>query len=219
MLPPGAQPMFELAIRAKELASSNLSSLIDKAANPAKMLKLLMAELEEAVIALTRDAAGLERGAGKFTLASERLDAAAQTWADKAKLAMSRDREDLARGALAERNAARDAAQVEREAASAAQAEAAGLRANVSELEAKHGETKVRLLKVLSETGPAKAAAKQSPDKTGALMDRFASLEKRIDYAASKSGSLDQELAALADEAALEADLAALRKGAGKRKR
>ena len=211
--------MFELAVRAKELASSNLNSLIDKAANPAKMLKLLMAELEEAVIALTRDAAGLERSAGKLTLESERFDAAAQTWAEKAKLAMSRDREDLARGALAERNAAREAAEVQREAAGAAQAEAAGLRASVNELEAKHGETKVRMLKVLSETGPAKAAAGLLPDRTGALMDRFAGLEKRIDYAASKSVSLDQELAALAGEAALEADLAALRKGTGKRKR
>ena len=211
--------MFELAVRARELASSNLSSLIDMAANPAKMLKLLMAELEESVIALTRDAATLTRSAGTFTQEAERLDAAAQTWADKAKLAMSRGRDDLARGALAERNAARDAAEAQREAASAAQAEAAGLRASVSELEAKHSETKVRLLKVLSESAPAKAAAMQSADRTGALMDRFASLEKRIDYAASKSVSLDQELAALAHEAALEADLAALRKAAGKKKK
>lgn len=211
--------MFELAVRAKELASSNLNSLIDKAANPAKMLKLLMAELEESVIALTRDAAGLERSVGKFTLEAERFDAAAQTWADKAKLAMSRDREDLARGALAERNAARDAAEVQREAASAAQAEAAGLRASVAQLEAKHGETKVRLLKVLSEATSAPASAASARDKTGALMDRFASLEKRIDYASGKSVSLDQELAALADEAALEADLATLRKGAKKNKK
>ena len=214
--------MFELAVRARELASSNLSSLIDMAANPAKMLKLLMAELEESVIALTRDAAGLERSTGKYTLESERLDAAAQTWADKAKLAMSRGREDLARGALAERNAARDAAEAQREAAAAAQSEAAELRAHVTELETKHGETKVRLLKVLSESAPAKAAASQSADRTGALMDRFASLEKRIDYAASNAASpasLDHELAALANEAALEADLAALRKGAGKKKK
>ena len=46
--------MFELALRAKELAASNLSSLIDRASNPAKMLKLLMAELEESVIEIGR---------------------------------------------------------------------------------------------------------------------------------------------------------------------
>ena len=211
--------MFELAVRARELASSNLSSLIDKAANPAKMLRLLMAELEESVIALTRDAAGLERSADRFTLEAERFDAAADNWADKAKLAMSRDREDLARGALAERNAARDAAQAQREAASAAQAEAAGLRASVRELEAKHGETKVRLLKVLAQASSAPALAAAARGKTDALMDRFASLEQRIDFAASKSVSLDQELAALAHEAALEADLAVLRKGAKKHKK
>lgn len=211
--------MFELAVRARELASSNLNSLIDKAVNPAKMLKLLMAELEESVIALTRDAAGLDRSADRSTLESERFDAAAQTWADKAKLAMSRGREDLARGALAERNAARDAAEAQREAAGAARDEAAGLRASVAQLEAKHGETKVRLLKVLSQASSAPASAAAARGKTDALMDRFASLEKRIDYAAGKAVTLDQELATLAHEAALEADLAALRKGAAKKKK
>ena len=211
--------MFELAVRAKELASSNLNSLIDKAVNPAKMLKLLMAEMEEAVIALVRDAAGLDRSADRSTLESERFDAAAQTWADKAKLAMSRGREDLARGALAERNAARDAAEAQREAAGAARDEAAGLRASVAQLEAKHGETKVRLLKVLSQASSAPASAAAARGKTDALMDRFASLEKRIDYAAGKAVTLDQELATLAHEAALEADLAALRKGAAKKKK
>lgn len=214
--------MFEIAVRAKELASSNLNSLIDKASNPAKMLKLLMTELEESVIALTRDAAALERSAGKYILEAERLDAAAASWEDKAKLALSRDREDLAKGALAERNAARDAAEIQREAAKAAQGEAAGLRASVRDLEAKHGETKVRLLKVMAEIAPAGGAAgkaAKSHGKTAALMDRFATLEKRIDYAAAKTVTLDQELAALADEAALEADLAALRKKVDRKKK
>ncbi|MFM5918525.1 MAG: PspA/IM30 family protein [Novosphingobium sp.] len=214
--------MFEIAVRAKELASSNLNSLIDKASNPAKMLKLLMTELEESVIALTRDAAALERGADRSKLEAERFDAAALSWEDKAKLALSRDRDDLAKGALAERNAAREAAEAQRDAARAAQDEAAGLRASVRDLEAKHGETKIRLLKVVSETtaaGGRAAKAVKAHGKTEALMDRFASLEKRIDYAAAKTVTLDQELAALADEAALEADLAALRKKADRKKK
>ena len=211
--------MFELALRAKELASSNLSSLIDRASNPAKMLKLLMAELEEAVIALTREAATLERGADKFTQDAEQLEAAAQSWEDKAKLAVARDREDLARGALAERHAAHEAATAQRAAASAARDQAGGLRASAVQLEVKHGETKVRLLKVLAQASSAPALATAARDKTDALMDRFANLEKRIDFAANKSVSLEQELAALANDAALEADLAALRKGAGKRKK
>ena len=177
--------MFELALRAKELASSNLGSLIDLASNPAKMLKLLLAELEESVIALTREAATLERSEGKFIQDAERLDAAAQTWADKAQLALSHAREDLARGALAERNAAQVSAEAQRAAAAAARSESAGLRSSVTALEAKHGETRARLLKVLSEARTAGAAAGQSHERTGALMDRFAALERRIDYAAT----------------------------------
>ncbi len=211
--------MFEIAVRAKELAASNLNSLIDKASNPAKMLKLLLTELEESMLALTRDAAALDRSAAKFTLEAERFDAAAVNWEDKAKLAMSRDREDLAKGALAERNAARDAADAQRETAKGARDHAAGLRASVVKLEAKHSETNVRLLKVVSEASCAPAAASAAREKTDALMVRFATLEKRFDYAAAKSVTLDQELAALADEAALEADLAALRKKVDKKKR
>ena len=211
--------MFEIAVRAKELAASNLNSLIDKASNPAKMLKLLLTELEESMLALTRDAAALDRSAAKFTLEAERFDAAAVNWEDKAKLAMSRDREDLAKGALAERNAARDAADAQRETAKGARDHAAGLRASVVKLEAKHSETNVRLLKVVSEASCAPAAASAAREKTDALMVRFATLEKWFDYAAAKTVTLDQELAALADEAALEADLAALRKKVDKKKR
>lgn len=217
--------MFELVIRAKELASSNLSSLIDKAVNPAKMLKLMMAELEESVIALARDAATLDRSAGQCTQDAEQHEAAAHTWEDKAKLAMSRNREDLALGALAERNAALDAAKAQRAAAASAQGDAVRLRASGTELEAKHGETRLRLLKVLSgaaQTRTALAGGSKSRERTGVLMDRFAALEKRIDYAASNAASpasLDQELAALANDATLEADLAALRKGAGKKQK
>ncbi len=216
--------MFELVTRAKELASSNLGSLIDMASNPAKMLKLLLTELEETVIALERDAASLDRGAGKFTRDAERFDAAVQTWDAKAKLAMSRNREDLARGALAERNAARDAAAAQREAAAATSGEAGDLRTHVANLEAKHGETRARLLRVMAEARPgrtAATAASKTRERTGAMLDRFAALEKRIDYAASnatKPATLDQELAALANDATLEADLTALRKSLGKKK-
>ena len=216
--------MFDLALRAKGLASSNLNSLIALASNPAKMLKLLMAELEEAVIALARNAATLDRSAGKCTQDAEQLDAAAQTWEDKARLAMSHGREDLARGALAERNAAHDAAEAQRAAAATAHAVAADLRTSVTELEAKHGEARARLLKVLSEarTAMAVTGASKSRERTGTLRERFASLEKQIDYTASHAAapaSLDQELAALANDATLEADLAALRKGAAKKRK
>ena len=216
--------MFELVIRAKELASSNLGRLIDGASNPAIMLKLLLAELEETVIVLERDAASLDRSTHRFTQDAEQFDAAAQTWEDKAKLALSRNREDLARGALAERNTATDAATKQRAAAAVARNQAGDLRTQVAHLEAKHGETRARLLKVMSEASPARIAANvasKTSRRTEAMLDRFAALENRIDYAASDRAlpaTLDQELAALANDATLAAALAALRKSAGKKK-
>lgn len=218
--------MFEIAVRVKELASSNLNNLVEKAASPAKMLRLLQLEIEEAIIALTRDAARAERRGREAETSARAHDKAAKDWQDKAKLALSKDREDLARGALAERENAEAGAKTMRQAQSDAEAEAAALRGAIAELEGKLSETRARLRAEQAAAAPAAAAAQgaaASSGKVDALSERIATLEKRIDFAQASEGSsaqaasLDEELAALQREAKLEAELDALKKGLKKK--
>jgi phage shock protein A len=219
--------MFEIAVRVKELASSNINNLVEKAASPAKMLRLLQLEIEEAIIALTRDAARAERRGRDAETSARAHDKAAKDWQEKAKLALSKDREDLARGALAERETADAGAKTMRQAQSDAEAEATALRGAIADLEGKLSETRARLrAEQTAQTAPAAAAAKgtaASSGKVDALGERIATLEKRIDFAQANEGtnakaaSLDEELAALQREARLEDELAALKKGLKKK--
>lgn len=222
--------MFEIAVRVKELASSNLHSLVEKAGSPAKMLRLLQLEIEEAVIALTRDAARAERRGRAAETSARAHDKAAKDWQEKAKLALSKDREDLARGALNERENAEAGAKAARQAQRDAEAEASALRGAITDLEGKLGETRARLRAeqaAQAAAAPAAAAARgtaASSGKVDALGERIATLEKRIDFAqasevsGAKAASLDEELAALQREAKLEAELDALKKGLKKQK-
>ncbi len=222
--------MFEIAVRVKELASSNLNNLVERAASPAKMLRLLTTELEEAIITLERDATLAGRGAQRLLAAADGHDAAAKDWHDKAKLALASNREDLAKGALAERESALAAAAGQRQAAGDAKAEAGALTAAVADLETKLGETRLRLQAELQSTSAAAKPATATPpastkvaDRVGRMSDRIATLERRLDFAqdsvapAAKAASLDEELAALQREAKLETELAALRKSAKKK--
>jgi phage shock protein A len=221
--------MFEIAVRVKELASSNINNLVERAASPAKMLRLLQLEIEEAIIALTRDAARAERRGRDAETNARAHDKAAKDWQDKAKLALSKDREDLARGALAERENAAAGAQAARQAQADAEAEAAAFRAAIADLESKLSETRARLRAELSAQAAAAPgeAAKQgaiaASGKVDALGERITTLEKRIDFAqaseqsGAKAASLDEELAALSREAKLEDELAALKKGLKKK--
>lgn len=218
--------MFEIAVRVKELASSNLNNLVEKASSPAKMLRLLQLEIEEAIIVLTRDAARAERRGRDAETSVRAHDKAAKDWQDKAKLALSKDREDLARGALAERENAEAGARAARQAQSDAGAEAAALRGAIADLEGKLSETRARLRAEQAAAAAPTAAAKgaaASSGKVDALGERIATLEKRIDFAQASEGSsaqaasLDEELAALQREARLEAELEALKKGLKKK--
>jgi len=220
--------MFEIAVRVKELASSNLNNLVDKASSPAKMLRLLQLEIEEAIIALTRDAARAERRGREAETSARAHDKAAKDWQDKAKLALSKDREDLARGALAERENAEAGAKTMRQAQSDAEAEATALRGAIADLEGKLNETRARLraeeaAKAVAAPAAAARGTAASSGKVDALGERIATLEKRIDFAqaseagSAKAASLDEELAALQREAKLEAELDALKKGLKKK--
>lgn len=207
--------MGEFSVRITQLVSSNVNALVDAASEPAKMARLLVAELEEAIIALTRDAAQAERSAKALNTAAEAQAKAAAEWQDKARFAMTKEREDLARGALAERaNAEAAAAEARSQAADAATA-AQRARAAVAQLEMRLDEARARFKALKDAAGSGPAAS--SHDKR---LDRIETLEKRLDLAGAEAGtqSLDAELAALAREDQLDAELAALRKKVAKKK-
>jgi phage shock protein A len=172
--------MITIAIRMRELVSSNVDSLVSKAGEPRKMLRLLQSEIEETLIALHGDAAKAKRQQARMEDASVRLATAAEEWTGKAKIAVDHGREDLARAALLTREAER--AKAAEAAASAAAlseqiAEAAGL---IADLEAKRTVITARI----AELAKAEMAPKAPPadSATDLRIDRIAALERRAGF-------------------------------------
>jgi len=223
--------MITIAIRVREIVSSNVDSLVSTAGDPRKMLRLLQSEIEETLIALHGDAAKAKRQQARLEDTAARLAAGAEEWTGKAKIAVDHGREDLARAALLTREAERAKAAEAAEAATALGeqiAEAAGV---IAELEAKRTAIAARIADLAKAEAAAKPGAAAADTHVDRRIDRIEALERRAAFIdepgdSPSPASLDDEIAALQKASAIEAELAALKsatpapaKKAGGRKR
>lgn len=206
--------MITIAIRAREIVSSNVDTLVSKAGEPRKMLRLLQSEIEEALIALHGDTAKARRQQARMTDAAARLAEAAESWTGKAKTALDHGREDLARAALLTREAERAKAVDAAKAAAALESQIEEAASVIDALEAKRTAITARIAEMAS-TGSDEAA----PARDRAIdkrIDRIDALERRAGFTdgpveAPSPAALDAEIAGLQKASAIEAELAALK--------
>ncbi|RJR40710.1 MAG: phage shock protein PspA [Desulfobacteraceae bacterium] len=89
--------------RFRDIISSNINSMLDKAEDPEKLIKLMIREMEDTLVEMKASCAGLMAGAKKSRRMMEEVETKTQFWNEKASLAVSKGREDLAREALLEK--------------------------------------------------------------------------------------------------------------------
>ena len=89
--------------RFRDIVSSNINAMLDRAEDPEKMIKLMIREMEDTLIEIKSACAGVIAGRKKVQRRLDDIIDRRTLWADRAKLAVSRQRDDLAREALAEK--------------------------------------------------------------------------------------------------------------------
>ena len=89
--------------RFRDIISSNINAMLDKAENPEKLIKLMIREMEDTLVEIKTACAGVMAGGKKIQRQLEGLKARAQFWEEKAGLAVNKGRDDLAREALVEK--------------------------------------------------------------------------------------------------------------------
>jgi phage shock protein A len=86
--------------RISEIVNSNINAMLDKAENPEKMVKLMITEMEDTLIEIKSSAAEVVAERIRIERAAKRQRAKADEWEAKASLAVTKNREDLAREAV-----------------------------------------------------------------------------------------------------------------------
>ncbi len=168
--------------RFKDIVNSNINSLLDKAEDPEKMLRLMIQEMEDTIIDMksscARDMAEEIRIGKKIKEADE----AAERWQQRAEMALDRGREDMAREALIEKRSAKEASErLKSSFASISESVSRG-KEEIKTLEEKLSQAKEKL-KALQEK---EAKIRMEREKNEASMQsRFDEMEDRINRMAA----------------------------------
>ena len=89
--------------RFRDIISSNINAMLDKAEDPEKMIRLMIREMEDTLVEIKTACAGVMAGNKKAQRQLAELQDRVRYWEEKAELAIKMGRDDLAREALIEK--------------------------------------------------------------------------------------------------------------------
>ena len=89
--------------RFRDIVSANINSMLDKAEDPEKMLKMMIREMEDTLVEIKSACAGVMAAGKKIERELEETQSRGGVWQERASLAVKKGRDDLARDALIEK--------------------------------------------------------------------------------------------------------------------
>ncbi|MBN1105918.1 MAG: phage shock protein PspA [Deltaproteobacteria bacterium] len=89
--------------RFRDIISSNINAMLDRAEDPEKLIRMMIREMEDTLVEIKVSCAGLMATVKRVRRQMEEQDARVRFWDEKAGLAVSKGRDDLAREALVEK--------------------------------------------------------------------------------------------------------------------
>ena len=171
--------------RLSDIVNSNLNAMCDTAEDPEKMIRLIIQEMEDTLVEVRSASARIlaDKKTQERQLAS--MKSQATTWEEKAKLALSKDREDLARAALHEkRRVAADVTALESELV-LADDHIEQLHLEVGQLQAKLDDARAKrkaiLMRADSVSQRRKTQTQIHRNQLDDAFERFERFERRVD--------------------------------------
>lgn len=209
--------------RSRDIFAANITELLDRSEDPAKMIRMVILEMEETLVEVRASAARCIADGKEMRRALMRLDELQKSWTEKAELALSKDREDLAKAALIERQKASDMGEGLREEIMVIDETLKSYETDIAKLQGKLREARARqnAIQTRFESAVTRARAREimNGNRTEDAFSRFEVLERRADFAEGRADalgmtgpkSLEEEIAELKAAESVDAELEAMK--------
>ena len=190
--------------RFTDIVNSNINALLDKAEDPEKMVRLIIQEMEDTLVEVR--SASAKTLANKKEIGSQinKYESDVAEWQGKAELALSKDREDLARAALQEKKKSAEAAESLSKELSVVDEQISKLQDEIGQLQDKLADAKTRQKAIImrQKTASSRLDVKRTLDSTKVdnAMGRFEQYERKIDDLESQVDAYDLGKKTLNDE-------------------
>lgn len=209
--------------RLSDIINSNLNAILDRAEDPQKIIRLVIQEMEDTLVEVRTSAVKTVAEKKQIERHLGEIRREADEWQRKAELALSKDREDLAKGALVAR--AKVLETVENLAADLGRLESDLAKTNddIAQLQAKLQDAKARERTIIARQQTATNRLRvKSQLHDGRITDafsRFEHIERNLDIMEGKADVLDlgrqrglaEEIAELENNDKVDAELQALK--------
>ncbi|MGY5453135.1 phage shock protein PspA [Agarivorans sp. MS3-6] len=177
--------------RLTDIINSNISAMLDKAEDPQKMLRLIIQEMEDTLVEVRASTAKVLADKKQLIRKIDNLQQQAEDWQGKAELALSRQRDDLARLALVEKKHIQESVKQQQHELTLVDDSLSQLQQEIEQLELKLSESRNRQAGLLARQTTAKNrhAVRQQLDNERALKTRekFEQFQAKIDQLEAKA--------------------------------
>ena len=208
--------------RFTDIVNSNINALLDKAEDPEKMVRLIIQEMEDTLVEVRSASAKTLANKKEIVNQIAKYESDASDWEAKAELALSKDREDLARAALQEKKKSAEAAEALSKELAIVDEQISKLQDEIGQLQENLADAKSRQKAIImrQKTASSRLEVKKTLDSTKVdnAMGRFEQYERKIDDLESQVEAYDLGKKTLQDEFAeleasdkVEDELAALK--------
>ncbi|PTO83936.1 phage shock protein PspA [Vibrio splendidus] len=210
--------------RFADIVNSNISALLDKAEDPEKMIRLIIQEMEDTLVEVRTNSAKAIADKKELARKVEAIETQILDWQNKATLALTKQREDLARAALIEKQKLEDIIKRLHTEQTLVHETIEKLTSEIGKLETKIAETRAKQQALMIRNNAASnrrdVQKHLHSSKTNEAMAKFEQFSRKVDeleaeadvYAKTGNAkSLDQEFADLQAQDEIEKELAKLK--------
>jgi len=213
-----------LFTRFTDIVNANLNSMLDKAEEPEKMIRLIVQEMEETLVEVRATAAKNIAEKKSLNRKTDSMKKSIVHWVEKANLAIDKNREDLAKSAIAQKHKLEaELVELEKEEAqldtflNEVQVDAQNLQTKLSEAKRRQD---TYVLRQQSAVVRLKAREQSTVYNIDEAMNKFDRYQEKIEaveaqieaYDLTKNQDLSAQIDALAKDEAIENELAEMKK-------